>query len=43
MKIDKQKFKKDLTKGLEDRFGKEFVNEKIKIVMYKDDEVKEKK
>ena len=43
MKTDKQKFKKDLTKELEDRFGKEFVNEKIKIVMYKDDEVKEKK
>ena len=42
MKIDKQKFKKDLTKELEDRFGKKFFNEKIKIVMYKDDEEKEK-
>ena len=39
MKSNKQKFKNDLTKELEDKFGKDFVNEKIKIVMYKDDEV----
>ena len=38
MKTDKQKFKKDLTKKLEDTFGKEFVNDKIKIVMYKEEE-----
>jgi len=42
MKTDKQKFKKELTKNLEDKFGKDFVNEKIKIVMYKDDEMEEK-
>ena len=38
MKTNKQKFKKDLTNKLEDTFGKEFVNEKIKIVMYKEEE-----
>ena len=42
MKTDKQNFKKDLTKKLEDTFGKDFVNDKIKIVMYKDDEVEDK-
>ena len=42
MKTDKQKFKKYLTKKLEDTFGKDFVNDKIKIVMYKDDEVEDK-
>ena len=42
MKTNKKKFKKDLTKKLEDTFGKDFVNDKIKIVMYKDDEVEDK-
>ena len=42
MKTNKQKFKNDLTKKLEEKFGKEFVKEKIKIVMYKDDEVEDK-
>tara|TARA_R100001443_G_scaffold115096_1_gene132135 strand:+ start:853 stop:975 length:123 start_codon:yes stop_codon:yes gene_type:complete len=35
---DKQKFKNDLKEKLEDTFGKDFVNEKIKIVMYKEEE-----
>ena len=43
MKTNKQKFKNDLTKELEDRFGKDFVKEKIEIVMYKDDEEMEDK
>jgi len=38
LKTNKQKFKNDLTKKLEDTFGKDFVNEKIKIVMYKEEE-----
>lgn len=35
---DKQKFKNDLKEKLEDTFGKDFVNEKIKIVMYEEEE-----
>lgn len=42
MKTNKQKFKNDLTKKLEDTFGKDFVNEKIKIIMDKDEEVEDK-
>jgi len=32
----------DLTKKLEDTFGKDFVNEKIEIIMDKDEEVEDK-
>jgi len=42
MKTNKQKFKNDLTKKLEDTFGKDFVNEKIEIIMDKDEEVEDK-
>ena len=42
LKTDKQKFKNDLTKKLENTFGKDFVNDKIKIVMYKDEEMEDK-
>ena len=42
MKTDKQKFKNDLTKKLEDTFGKDFVNEKIEIIMDIDEEVEDK-
>ena len=38
MKTDKQKFKNDLTKKLEDTFGKDFVNEKIIIDINEDEE-----
>lgn len=37
MKTDKQKFKNDLTKKLEDTFGKDFVNEKIIIDINEDE------
>jgi hypothetical protein len=42
MKTNKQKFKNDLTKKLEDTFGKDFVNEKIEIIMDIDEEVEDK-
>jgi hypothetical protein len=42
MKTNKQKFKNDLTKKLEDTFGKDFVNEKIEIIMDKDEEMEDK-
>jgi hypothetical protein len=40
LKTDKQKFKNDLTKKLEDTFGngKDFVNEKIIIDINEDEE-----
>lgn len=41
MNKDKQ-FKKDLTKKLEDKFGKDFVKNKIKILTYSDDKTKNK-
>ena len=36
MKKSKQ-FKKDLTKKLEEKFGKDFVKEKIKILTYSEE------
>jgi hypothetical protein len=38
LKTNKQKFKNDLTKKLEDTFGKDFVNEKIIIDINEDEE-----
>jgi hypothetical protein len=38
LKTDKQKFKNNLTKKLEDTFGKDFVNEKIIIDINEDEE-----
>jgi len=38
LKTDKQKFKDNLTKKLEDTFGKDFVNDKIIIDIDEDEE-----